>query len=51
MVLSLFLAIIIDTYETIKAQRGENNRYKLDELEKFIGVSVLDRMEPMRSSL
>jgi len=49
-VLSLFLAVILDVYDTIKSQRG-TFKMKMDELEKFIGVSVLDRMEPLRSQL
>ena len=49
-VLSLFLAVILDVYETIKNQRG-TYKLKMDELEKFIGVSVLDRMEPVRNNL
>ena len=48
-VLSLFLAVILDVYETIKNQRG-TYKLKMDELEKFIGVSVLDRMEPVRNN-
>jgi len=50
-VLSLFLAVILDVYETIKESRGGKEKFIPDELEKFIGLNVLDSGEPIRLSL
>jgi len=47
-VLNLFLAIILETFDTIKEARGGTRKLKMDELEKFIGVSILNSGEPIR---
>jgi len=47
-VLNLLLAVILQTYETVLKNRGGPEKEIPDELEKFLGFTILDTSDPVR---
>jgi len=47
-VLNLLLAVILQTYETVLKKRGGPEKEIPDELEKFLGFTILDTSDPVR---